>query len=482
MSNDSRELLEKEELDVFKKNVSDTDLIKASQAAAILVESMHTPIDGLEPPKDREEWLNIYRRHVWSYAGIFAIASTVARLGRRLVRVDRVTKDREEVADHDLLMLLDYPNPETTGYDFFEKGMIYLESCGNAYSEVVLGGQEVQQAGKTVKAVQTPRELWSVRPDFIKPVPSPDGKGIERWTYQAKKWGRKKTFEKNEILPWSYSNPLDAYFGLGSLEPAMDDLRQDVAMAAWNLDFFSNGMTPQGVFTTDQSLQPYQAKDIADQVREFLLGGRRVLVLGKNMKWQTVSVEPKDVDFLKGRDENRQSVLAALGVPPVKVGLLEHAKYDNYRLQSEAFHRDTILPKLRKIEGAMDLFLLPQFPDLRRTPKVDWRFEFESEELLSEDEDVLTDRVVKRLRHGLLTINEALEELGEEAVEDEAVGNLRLVDRALVPLSELAAGTADLNELEKAEDEIVDAIRRHEDRLNELVEEKVREAVEGLER
>ena len=473
---DKMKRLNEAELAVLEENVDDVSLAKASQAAAIVASAVYESIEGIGKPKDREEWLELYRKHVWTYAGIFAISSTIAKLPRTLVKITRATGDREAILEHDLLALLDYPNPETTGYDWMERGVIHLESCGNAYSEVVYGTEETRQAGKTVKATSKPTELWSIRPDRLTPYPKKDGNGIDYWEFQLKKYAKKKVFQPNEILPWSYIDPMQTLFGMGSLQPAIDDLRQDVAMAAWNLDFFENGLTPQGIFRTDQTLQMHQAEDIAKQVKEFLLGGRRVLILGKGMEWQTVSTDPKDTDFLAGRQENRGAVLAALGVPPVKVGLLDNAKYDNYRLQSTAFYQDTILPKLRKIEGAIDLFLIPQYADLGRTPQVDWKFEFDTTELLAEDEDLLTDRIIKQLRHGLLTIDEALEELNHDAIGGET-GEMRMIDKALIPLDRIGDATG-LNSLEAAEDEVVDIVRRHEEHMGEMIEEEVRKALE----
>ena len=477
--------LDARDLAAFSKNVGDIDLVKASQAAALVVQSLYEPIEMIESPKLREDWLAMYRKHVWTYAGIFAISSTIARLPRQLVKVNRATGDRETEGAHDVLLLLDYPNPQTTGYDWLEMEVIHLEACGNAYSEITYETRSVTstKSGRAVRKSRTPKELWSIRPDYLVPIPRKDGGGTDHWEFQTKKWGRRKRFEVDQILPMGYADPMDSLFGMGSLQPATDDLRQDVAMARWNLDFFSHGLTPQGVFRTDKTLMAYEAKEIAEQIREFLLGNqRRVLVLGKGLEWEAVSTEAKDVEFLAGRAANREAVLAALGVPPVKVGLLEHAKYDNYRLQAEAFHRDTILPKLRKIEGALDLFLLPRYPDLQRTPAVDWKFEFDASELLAEDEDKLTDRVLRKLERGLLTINEALAELGQDTIEDEAVAALRMVDSRLVPLESLI-GSMGLPEtgLEGAEQEVIKAIRRHEEHLDEVIEEKVRLVLESRE-
>ena len=473
-------VLDRADANQFAKNVSDETLVKASQAAAAIVQSQYNLSEIARVPKMREEWLKLYTRHTWTYAGIFAISSVIARLPRLLVKVNRKTGDRDTISDHAVTQLLEYPNPQMTGYDWLEMLVIHLESCGNAYSEISYETREVKQGDATVSSKRTPLELWTVRPDYLAPVPRKDGGGTDHWVFQVKKYRRKKIFQVDQILPFGYADPLDPLFGMGSLQPAVDDLRQDLAMTKWNLDFFEHGLTPQGIFRTEKSLQPYEAKEVAAQIREFLLGDqRRVLVLGKGMEWQTVSTDPKDVEFLAGRAENRQSVLAAMGVPPVKVGLLEHAKYDNYRLQAEAFHRDTILPKLRKIEGSLDMFLLPRYPDLQRTPETDWRLEFDVEELLAEDEDKLTDRVLKKMGMGLLTIDEALVELGHDPLEDEELGGTRIIDKRFLPLGAVV-GEGGLPEtgLEGAEDEVMDAMRQHEEGLEEKIKGIVAKAIE----
>lgn len=484
LANRAADALDERDAAAFRKNVGDVNLVKASQAAALVVQSMYDPVEMIQAPRLREDWLQMYRRHVWTYAGIFAIASTIAQLGRRLLRTDSASGAAEAVPDHDVLRLLDRPNPQTTGYDWMEMTVIHLEACGNAYSEIAYETREIKRrdTGRVLRKISRPAELWTIRPDYLTPMPRKDGGGVDRWLFQVKKWGRKKEFASDQILPFGYADPVDPLFGMGSLQPVTDDLRQDVAMAGWNLDFFSHGLTPQGVFRTDKTLQVHEATEVAEQIREFLTGGkRRVLVLGKGLTWETVSAAAKDVEFLAGRAANREAVLAALGVPPVKVGLLEHAKYDNYRLQSEAFARDTILPKLRKIEGALNLFLLPRYPDLARTPVASWRLEFDADELLAEDVDKVTDRVVQLFERGLLTLNEALAELGRDPVEDEELGGLRVMDGRLVPLSTLVGGGLPETGLEKAGDEVLRAIRAHEEHLDELVAEKVREALEAAE-
>lgn len=474
--------LRESELASLSRNVDDVSLVKASQAAAMVVDTMMHPIDSLAPPADMGEWLDLYSKHVWAYAGVFAVASTVAKLKRKVVRYDRKTRESEDDWEHPILYLLDYPNPQMTGYDLLEKDMIRLELTGNAYDEIVWADKTIQQEGKTVKSSRGPAELWSIRPDYVTPIPSAEGKGTDHYIFQVKRYARKKTFKLEQILRVAYVSPTDDVFGLGRLNAAIDDIRQDKAMAAWNLDFFEHGMSPEGVFTTDKVLLPSEAKNIAEQIKEFLVGRtRKVLVLGKNLKWDMISANPKDVDFLQGRRDNCQAVLAALGVPPVKVGLLEHAKYDNYRLQTDAFHRDTILPKLRKLEGAYNLFLVPKYPDLARTPGKDFRVEFDTEELLAEDRDKLSSRVISQFTNGLLTVNEALEMLGYDTVEDEALGSLRIIGGQFQPLENVASGAGGggpVNALEGREQQALAALESAGSDVTEKVEEAVKKALE----
>ena len=59
-------------------------------------------------------------------------------------------------------------------------------------------------------------------------------------------------------------------------------LLQDLHMIAWNDNFFEEGLLPQGAFTTDQPINSKTQKDVEAQMKQFLLGkGRKILLLSK---------------------------------------------------------------------------------------------------------------------------------------------------------------------------------------------------------
>ncbi len=404
------------ELDLVLDKVSNAQLVKISQLAgaraqAVLGQGFG---EGVQMPKNMTEWISLYTDHVWVYAGIFAISSTIAQLPVVLLKIAPDGKITENFT-HNSVKLLNRPNPSMTQYQLFESLSIYMETVGINYWELVYGKITTDLEGRIVSTKREPVEIHPVRPDRLTPVPEKSGRGIKKYIFQVKKYANKKDMSPKFVVPTKYQNPLKDFLGLGAVMPAVLDIKQDQEMAAWNLDFFNHGISPQGLIKTTEQLTPREMDDLGKQIRQFLQGNKRtVMILSKGLEWQQISLSPEDVEFLEGRKQNRIAILAALGVPPIKVGILEQAKYDNYRLQLEAFHRDTIVPKLKIIESALQSFYLPRFPDIAADTKNTYKIVFDTTELLKEDEDKLVNRFIKEIAHGIMTPNEARKKLGRE--------------------------------------------------------------------
>lgn len=458
------------EVEEFIRRTPDEVFAKASAAAAYAVRDMVIYEDGVKQPKNIGDWIELYTKHVWAYAAVFVIASTAAQLKFKLYRWTPESEDREEIKAHPILDLLEKPNDSMTGYDLLESLFVYLETSGIGYWEIVYGQKLLGLGKKIIKAdLKKPMELWPIRPDRLKPEPKKDGHGLEKWIYQTKPHAKKRDFAVEEIVPFRYFNPVNQWYGLGSLQPAIDDIRQDKQMAKWNLDFFTQGITPEGLLYTDKPMTKKEIKDIGEQMKASLAGkGRKVLVLSKNLKWQMISVPPKDIEFLAGRKENRQAILAAAGVPSVKVGLLDNAKYDNFRLQQEAFYRDTLLPKLKKVESALNSFLVTRFPDLTKEGESVW-LEFDKSGLLREDADAVVKRVSAELEHGLLTPNEGREIRGRDPWPEGTGGDLFYMNSNIVPVGAAPEGEETEESLEMRADSVYQKVEALEKRLVGLV-------------
>lgn len=457
-------------------------LHKASQAAAFAAAET-CGLDSLAPPNEIQgDWLKVYTDHVWAYAGVYSIAATVAQIasaeGGFSLRKRAPGGEWMDVPAHPLLTLLRHPNPDMTCYDLFEGLSVSAECTGEAFWELVWKTAGARSGnGRIINPKRRIAEVWPVRSDRMSPVPRKDGKGIDHFVFQLRSHAKKHGFRPDQVFWFRYHNPVEDWGGLGSLQAAVDAIRADKQMAKWNLDFFSQGVVPAGVISTPNRLLKSQMGLIREQVRQFLSGkGRRILILGDDLQWKQMSLSQEDMEFLEGRREARQEILAALGVPPCKVGLLEHAKYDNYELQVGAYYKDTIIPKLRKIEGALSNYLLPHYADIAadRERGIEWELRFDTEELLREDEDKLVGRMAKMVEFGLITPNEARERLGLDPYPEGAGGDSFYMKSAIV-----AVGGETEVDLEMREEEFRRRLDRLDETVDERVEEGVRKALEG---
>ena len=426
---------------------------KASAVAGAIIEGMKQYPTTLLTPTTTDDWIALYSQLVAIYTGIFAISSSIASLPLKLKKIDRVSGEEEDISTHDVLTLLEKPNESSTRYDLMEATITYLESSGLAYWEIVKD---------RVGEFEIPSELYPIRPSRLTPIPDEDGKKIKGYVFQVKKYTKKVDFNADDIIPFRYFHPTEDWAGLSALEPAFGSIQLDKQMETWNLNFFKEGTAIEGIFRTDQILNVADIKSVNKMVRDMIVGrGRTVPVLGKGLSFQPIRLGPKDIDFGGGQKNNATRILSALGVPPTRAGMLEHATYDNYRLMEETFLRNTILPKLRKIQGVLKCKLLTMYT-WKDIDKYDYMLVFDTSDIFQEDETVSVDRVIKKLSYGLITLNQGIKELGGKDIGEE--GDKRYMINSLIPLDITGEGV-----LEAREDQILQSLGTLEASLNERI-------------
>jgi len=456
-----------EQLQYMIDNVTPDQLMKASNLGGMIAQATFVQDGHVVSPENIKDWLELYTTHVWTYVAVYSVANTIAKLKLQLWKKNKKTGAIEKVESHRILELLDKPNKDMCGYDLMESLVTYLELAGNAYWEIVYATNTTSVDGKTIKQKKTPDELYSIRPDRLSPVPKKDNKEIDLYVFQTKPNARKKEIPVEEVVPFEYFNPIRDWFGLGSIQPAKQEILQDLNMIQWNKNFFEGGVIPQGILTTELPINKVEQTDLNEQLKSFLIGkGRKILLLSRGLKFEQVSVNPKDLDFLAGRDENKHAVLASEGVPPVVAGIMDNAKYANYILQINSYHTDTILPKLRKIESALNNHFVIRFPDLVPTDEYEYVLLFDTTELLQEDEDRITDRLDKQFRNGWITPNEARAKLNMESYPEGVTGGDEFyISTNLQPLKKSLSEEG----LERAEDELFTKMGQLENNITDAV-------------
>ncbi len=318
------------------------------QNAASAVMSFPQP-----PLRKSEEYLKAYTNY--AYTAISAISQEVASIDLKLFKTKFVNGEptSTRIFEHEVISLLHFINPLTTFYDQVEATQIYLELTGEAFWVLLKDGE-------------TPKEIWLVRPDWMKIVPDKDDI-IKHYVYNpGGVFTDKVIIPKENVIHFKYFNPLNPYRGKGSIQAAALPLDTHAFSQEWNRNFFFNSAIPGMVFTTEKKLNEKVIKRFLNQWQASY-GGRsksnKIAFLGGGMKLDKITMGAKEMDFAAQQRMMRDDILAVFKVPKSILGLTEDVNRANAEATNRSFMERVVTPRMKKFVGALNEFLLPMYPD-----------------------------------------------------------------------------------------------------------------------
>ncbi len=335
-----------------------------------------------------DEYLKSYQNYV--YTATSAIAQEVASIELKLLKK---TKDEvEEVKEHEALSLLHFANSLTTQYDLIESTQTYSELIGEAFWVVFRDNNK------------RPREIWPLRPDWVKVIPSPTDV-IDHYIYNPGGISTEKVkIPRENMVPFRYFNPTNPYRGKGSVQAAAMPIDIFDFAQQHNRNFFFNSAEAGLVFLTDKVLK----KEVIDRFTkqwQSTYGGRenahKIAFLGGGFKMEKSGTTAKEMDFANLHRIMRDDILAVFKVPKTVLGLTEDVNRANAEATTRAFMERVITPRMRKFVNTLNEFYLPMFGET---------------ELFFDFEDPAPEDVEKKLlvyenglKYGWLTPNEVRE-------------------------------------------------------------------------
>jgi len=357
---------------------------------------------GRSTPQNYRTYLQQYADVSWVYSCIYRIATKGAgvplKLYRKKIKGDKIVY--EEIMNHPLLTLLETANSLMGGFDLLEATFSYLELTGNSYwlLDSVTGGK--------------PTEIYPLNPFRIKIVPHPR-EHIKEYKYDVGQ-GKIITLEKEFVIQFKYFNPTDDFYGLSPISAGRLAIDTQDFGDKYNRNFFVNSAEPKGALVVTGDLTDDQRKrTIAawNSAHRGVSNVHKMMIEEGGMKWEQRGLSQKDMDFVNSKKMTREDILGVFGVPPSLVGVFEYANYANAREQRQIFWKDTMIPKLKKLENTINSFLVTLFD-----PNLVVEFDLSGVESLKEDEKIRAEINEILTRSGTRTINEVREELGLERV------------------------------------------------------------------
>jgi len=312
-----------------------------------------------------------------------------------------------EITSGLLYDLTNRPNPTSDWYSFVETLVTYLMVAGNTYTL-----KERNRSGKV-------SALYHLRPDRVRIIGGDHG--AEGYIYEV--GGVDYNIPREDLCHLALPNPGGDLYGLSPLQVLARNVNLDLNMTDFAKNYFQNAGIPSGLLKIKRRLNTQEeAATIRSRWRS-QFGGRnnfhRIAILDEDADYVPMANSPKDMALTELHNLTESRICAVFGVPAILVGAnvgLQRSTYSNYREARMAFHSETLEPMVSRILRHFNRNLFGDYPG-NETLTVDWA------EMRSglDDREAMTSRVTGLFAGGILTLNEAREQLGLEAVTDGAV-------------------------------------------------------------
>lgn len=268
-----------------------------------------------------------------------------------------------EIFTHPVLDLLNAVNPYMTKHQLFEYTQAFKDLQGNAFWYLVRDGKD----GKG-----TIKEIYLLKPDRVRVITNKTNPlQVEGYLFSQPD-GQVIKFLPSEILHHKNFDP-KAYhpfphLGMGIIEAAAFAIDTDNEARTWNLNFFRNGARPDGILIADSegANDPDQEKRLQAEWAEEHQGSEnahKISVLSGGVKYQELTRNQKDMDFINQRTFSRDEILAIFKTPKSIIGITDDVNRANAEASVYVFALRTVKPLMQKLIDTLNEFLLPEFGD-----------------------------------------------------------------------------------------------------------------------
>jgi HK97 family phage portal protein len=358
---------------------------------------LHDDTDTFGRPKDAASYL---QTSITVYACNRLRAQMLASLTPRLYKMAKDGK-RTEVTSGELYELLHKVNPFWT----FRRLIEMTEMSLGVFDAGVFWVLEKRGTSKI-------QEIWWVHPERMR-VKVSASKYIQGFEYLPANGGQPIPYKPEEVVWFRYPNVANEFASLTPLKAGMIAADSSIAAMKSNAMLFKNGSQISGIVSPKPGTQltEEQATAIEQSFSRRFRGvdkAHRMAVLRYEAQVQSVSITPKDAEFLGTLNWGKEEIATAYGVPLDLIG--GQRTFENVGAAERGLWLRTLLPEAQFIADELTEQLLPRFPGQADL------IEFDSSNVLvlqeAEREKWAIDK--EQIEKGVMTINGYLADQGKD--------------------------------------------------------------------
>jgi HK97 family phage portal protein len=268
-----------------------------------------------------------FSREPW----MWATAQLIARTLSTVPFIVRNTTNGEVNENHPLNKRIDSSNVLQDDKSLKWAGYLDLVLCGNFF-------QAFDE--NYSNSMQVPAE--NVQLDY-----PTSGLLIHQVTVLNPVTGRVSKVPYKNLIHFKLPNPFNPYYGLSLYLAASRPILLDRFKNEFEMGFYLKGATNAGVVETTEDLSKGRLERLMRTFEAAYTGKRnwfRTIFLPKGAKWIKAGLSMQEMQHLESMRENRLSILACLGIPPSKLGIVEDVNRSTSEIQDVTFWENTIKP------------------------------------------------------------------------------------------------------------------------------------------
>lgn len=380
-------------------------------------------------PESRKEFVEAFRDRVWANRCVNLIGSSATQVRMQVRRGKSTWTD-----EHPMLDLLRRPSRRDPALMFFEWAIKWGEITGDWFWEIVpsIGGGI--------------GELFPLRSHLVEVKPGEGGpvgyvydkneNGVDVVVFDAVDPDSPQVTGSGDtslVIAGRWPNPFDDLYGLAPMRAAKDAIISEYYAVRYDHRFFRNSARPDLIIGFKTKLDEDQRRMNKEVWEDFkgVDNAHRAAILSGDPEITTVTQNQHDIEYANGRRMAREEECAAFGVPPVLVGDMTRATYNNFENAEPVFWQITMIPKLAYFATWANAVLLPYFPDIE-----EFAFDIKEVPALARAEGWRSERVAKEANEGLISRNEGRDKLGMEPLDEPGMDEIWVPTKTR-PMSEL---------------------------------------------
>jgi HK97 family phage portal protein len=276
------------------------------------------------------DYYDMYKSHSWVRATIDKIATTATDVGYDFVPRD----SRAKLRPRELKKL----------QEFFNNQPKFVMELRKIYKDLLIYGDGYMYVVPTRR--RQPYKLKRLHPRTIHIKTQSNGEIINYYQKDPDNiLDEPVSFEPHEILHFRVDDPDNDIYGLSPLESLKYAVAADLYAQRYNASFFANsGVT--GTIIGIRNANPDEVQRNRKWLEENYMGPeaahKPIVIEGESVTIEKSVATHQEMGFLEGRRFIIMEILAVLGVPPAKIGIMESANRSNSKEQDKTFRTEAV--------------------------------------------------------------------------------------------------------------------------------------------